>query len=264
MHSLPSPEPRHLSLIMPCFNEQGSIDQSIRQLVDAFDAADYRLQLVAVDNGSSDETRAILMRLAAELPPVECVPLDENVGYSHGILAGLDACTAPWAGIVHADGQVDAQDVVLLFGAVLASNGRVIGKVRRRFRMDGFDRRIISVAYNLFFRVLWPGIRSLDVNGCPKILPRAIFEAMELESRSWCIDPEILVKGHYMGLEVHEVNVFARKRSRGESHVTKPVCLEFLRQLMAFRFARRWSKLRTQALPFTEPPAGSSVGRGTT
>ena len=250
-----------LSLIMPCFNEQGSIDLSIRQLVDAFDAAHYRLQLVAVDNGSRDETRAILLRLAAELPSVECVPLDENVGYSHGILAGLAACTAPWAGIVHADGQVDGQDVALLFAAVLASDGRVIGKVRRRFRMDGFDRRIISIAYNLFFRALWPRIQSLDVNGCPKILPRAAFEAMQLESRSWCIDPEILIKGHYMGLEVHEVNVFARKRSRGQSHVTKPVCFEFLRQLIAFRFARRWSSLRT-ALPFTEPPAGSSVGRG--
>lgn len=249
---------------MPCFNEQAAIDQSIRQLVDAFAAANYRLQLVAVDNGSRDETRAILTNLAAELPAVDCVTLDDNVGYSHGIMAGLEACTAPWVGIVHADAQVDAQDVVLLFAAALASNGRVIAKVRRRFRMDGLDRRIISTAYNLFFRAMWPGIRSLDVNGCPKILPRAAFVAMQVESRSWCIDPEILIKGHYMGLEVHEVNVFARKRSRGVSHVTKPVCLEFLRQLLIFRFARRWSDLRSQHSPFPEPPAGSSVGPGAT
>ena len=51
--------------------------------------------------------------------------IEVNDGYGNGILSGIPLCTAPWVGIIAADGQVDAEDVVRLFEAVTATNGSV-------------------------------------------------------------------------------------------------------------------------------------------
>src|SRR5690606_34588312 len=99
------------------------------------------------------------------------------------------------------------------------AEGRVLGKVRRRFRTDGFRRKVVSILYNVLVRLLWPRLRSLDVNGTPKILRRDVLRAMDLKSKNWLLDPEIMIKAHFMGLRVLELNAFARMRSSGVSHV---------------------------------------------
>ena len=86
--------------------------------------------------------------------------MEVNIGFGQGILAGIPACTAPWVGMVAADGQVDAEDVVRLYEAAASTNARVFAKVRRRFRMDGFLRKLISIGYNAYVLMLWPGIGS--------------------------------------------------------------------------------------------------------
>ena len=130
--------------------------------------------------------------------------------------------------------------MVRLYEAVVTTDGRVLGKVRRRFRMDGLPRKVISVAYNLFVRALWPNLESLDINGSPKLLPREAFMAMDLKSKDWLLDPEIMIKAHYMGFRVLELNVFARMRGNGISHVRFGTCWGFLRYLLYFRLAKGW------------------------
>ena len=51
--------------------------------------------------------------------------------------------------------------------------------MRRRFRMDGLKRKVVSIIYNVLVRCLWPTMASIDINGSPKIVPaRVIFEEM--------------------------------------------------------------------------------------
>lgn len=235
-----------VSFVMPCFNEQDIVEYTIRRLTSAFARAGYRLELVAVDNGSWDQTGATLARLAVSDPAVIHHRVEVNEGYGHGVLSGLPFCSAEWVGIIPADGQVDAEDVVRLYEAAAATGGRAVAKVRRRFRMDGILRKVISTIYNLFVRMLWPRLRSIDVNGSPKILPRSALMAMRLESKDWLLDPEIMIKAHLMGLQVLEFNVFARMRSRGLSHVRPATCWTFLRGLMALRCSgtmSRWQRM---------------------
>src|SRR5262249_8828272 len=149
-----------LSLVMPCYNEESAIGYSIPRLLAAFDKAGYRLELVAVDNGSWDKTGEIITALAAKNPSLVYHRVEKNQGYGYGLLSGLPICTATWVGIIPADGQVDAEDVVRLYEAAVAAGENVLAKVRRRFRMDGLRRKIISVAYNLMVQLLWPGIGS--------------------------------------------------------------------------------------------------------
>ena len=116
--------------------------------------------------------------------------------------------------------------------------------------MDGFLRRIISVGYNVFVRLLWPRLESWDVNGQPRMLRREIADAMDLQSTNWLLDPEMLIKAHYMGVRVVEVNVFARMRGNGLSHVRMATCWEFFTYLLDFRFS---DKLKAWRLRTSQP-----------
>lgn len=237
--SIPAAErrgPPELSLIMLCYNEQDAIPFTIPQLVEAFDRAGHRLELIACDNGSSDRTGELIKGFVAAGLPVVYHRVEPNEGYGNGALKSFAACSAPWIGIIPADGQVDAEDVARLFGAIKHSDGRVLGKVRRRFRMDGLVRKIVSILYNGMARALWPTLGTIDVNGTPKMIHRDVIAAMDLQSTRWFLDPEIMIKAHYLGIRVLEMNAFARMRSSGLSHVRASTGLEFFVSLLRYRF----------------------------
>lgn len=257
-----------LSLIVPCYNEEAIIGYTLPRLHTAFAKAGYRLEIVAVDNGSRDRTGEIIGELATQIPGVVLHRVEVNEGYGNGIIKGLSRCSAPWIGIIPADGQVDAEDVVRLYEAVLTTNGKVLGKVRRRFRMDGLWRKVVSTVYNLFFRLLWPQLESIDINGVPKLLPKHVILAMDLQSKGWLLDPEIMIKAHYMGIRVLELNVFARMRGNGVSHVRVTTCWEFIHYLLKFRFSNEWRQnfrqatLAAQASNFSSEAASQRATHG--
>jgi glycosyltransferase involved in cell wall biosynthesis len=252
----------HLSLIMPCYNEEDNVGYSIPKLFQAFDAAGYDLQLVAVNNGSRDRTGEALAELAARFPRMRVVTVERNIGFGKGILSGIPECEAPWVGMVAADGQVDAEDLVRLYEAASSSRSRVLAKVRRRFRMDGLARKIVSVGYNSFVRLLWPGLGSWDVNGNPHMMPRDVLLAMRLESTNWLLDPEMLIKAHYMGVRILEFNVFARMRGNGLSHVRASTCWEFFRSLITYRLRPRpaWLRMPDGEMPRARAPRNRGSG----
>lgn len=244
-----STEP-HISLIMPCYNEEESIPYSVPRLIRAFERENYRLQLITVDNGSRDRTWEIIQQFKAEHPEVITpVQVTTNIGFGNGILQGIPAAAAPWVGTVAADGQVDPEDLVRLFEAATATDGMILAKVRRRFRMDGFIRKIISIGYNGFVWSLWPRLGSLDVNGQPRLMRREVLHAMRLQSTNWLLDPEMLVKAHYLGVRVLELNVFARMRGNGLSHVRMSTCWEFFIHLLKMRFSNELAAWRREAVP---------------
>lgn len=251
----PTPD---VSFIMPCYNEEEIIGYTIPKMVKAFEAAGHTLELVAVDNGSSDRTGEMIAEMAAEYPGIVPHRVEVNEGYGNGVLSAIPRCTAPWVGIIPADGQVDAEDVVRLYETVATANRPLIAKVRRRFRMDGMLRKLVSTSYNVFVRLLWPRLQSIDVNGSPKLLPRDVMVAMDLQSKDWLLDPEIMIKAHYMGLRVLEFNVFGRMRSAGLSHVHPATVWHFFCRLLVFRFSRQW-RPSVDSTPSTARPTAPSI-----
>ncbi|MCO6511887.1 MAG: glycosyltransferase family 2 protein, partial [Aridibacter famidurans] len=247
-----------VSFVVPCYNEEDLVGYTLPRLESAFKKAGFNLELVAVDNGSTDRTGELIDELAKDHPSIVKHRVEVNQGYGNGILQGITRCTAPWIGMIPADGQVDAEDVVRLYEAVITTNGNVVGKVRRRFRMDGLYRKVVSTSYNVFVRLLYPRLESIDINGSPKLLPAEVLRAMDLRSKGWLLDPEIMIKAHYMGLRVLELNVFARMRGNGVSHVRAETCWEFLYYLIRFRFSRKWKR---RFITAREQAAASLSGR---
>ncbi|MFT7619752.1 MAG: dolichol-phosphate mannosyltransferase [Planctomycetota bacterium] len=232
-----------LSMIVPCYNEEQVLGHTLRQLIDAFAASGFRTEFICVDNGSSDRTGEIIQEFIDAGDPVVPTRVEVNIGYGNGVLQAIPLCQGSWIGIIPADGQVDAEDVVKLFSALRGTKGRCLGKVRRRFRLDGLKRKIISVAYNMFVFMLWPNLGTIDVNGSPKIVPADAMRKMKLHSKQWFLDPELMVKAQKLGIKVLEVNVFAQMRSGGTSHVRMGTCWEFFSKLLKLRFGgaiRKW------------------------
>ena len=227
----------NLSLVLPCYDEEQVVEYTITRLVEAFANSPYELQLVPVDNGSQDRTGEILRELAGRYPNVNPHTLAENQGYGGGLLSGIPMCKGEWVGFIPADGQVDAEDVVRLFDALASAPEPMLGKVRRRFRMDSLWRKVVSISYNVMVRVLWPRLGSIDINGTPKIIPSDVLEMMQLKSRDWFLDPEIMIKAHHMGVPILELNAFSRLRSAGLSHVRASTCFEFFWNLIQYRFS---------------------------
>lgn len=230
----PSPRP-DLSLAIPCYNEEACIDATARELIAAFSNKGFTLELVLVDNGSSDGTGAVIDGLISQGLPVLKVHVPINQGYGHGVLRGLAQCRGRWVGFICADGQVDAEDVCRLYQAGISAGGDVLVKVRRRFRMDGPRRKVISIAYNLGAASLFGGLGSIDINGNPKLFPSPWLERLELSSKDWFLDPEVMIKAKALGLPVIELNVMARMRRAGVSHVRPVTLVEFSRNLLRYR-----------------------------
>jgi glycosyltransferase involved in cell wall biosynthesis len=246
---------------MPCYNEEDAVAYTVHRLLGAFDRAGYRLQLVTVDNGSWDGTGKILRELALRSTSVVHHRVEKNVGYGNGVLSGMPHCTAAWVGHIPADGQVDAEDVVRLYEMAVLSRENVVAKVRRRFRMDGATRKVISFGYNVFVRLLWPGL-VWDVNAVPKILPRQLILLMQLTSMGWALDPEIMIKAHYMGVRVIELNILSRERCSGKSKVRGDAMWELIRSLIGFRFSAQLRQLRADwknRLPASDRIAPASM-----
>ena len=232
-----------ISIVMSCFNEEEIVGYTISQLVNAFEKAGHRLQLIAIDNGSWDQTGEIIKHWATKNPSVIYHRVEKNVGYGNGVLSGIPLCTAPWIGINLADLPVEAQELVKLYEIAANNRSPRLFKVRRRFRMEGPLRRIVSTTYNVIVRVLFGDLGTMDINANPKILPSAYLQRMNLESKDWFLDLELTIKAKRMGLRVFETNVFAQMNPGRTSKVKAITCWEFARNLLKFRFGEGRKKL---------------------
>lgn len=231
-----NPEGPWLSLAVPCYNEEESLRNTATRLVQAFRERGLGLELVLVDNGSSDRTGAIIDELIAEGLPVVKETVAVNQGYGYGVLRGLARCRGPFVGFICADGQVESVDVAKLFEIAAHAKTPKLVKVRRRFRMDGLVRKIVSIGYNGFANLLFGGLGSIDINGNPKIFPRGYYERMNLISRDWFLDAEVMIKARRLKLPVFEMNVLGQMREGGTSNVKASTVWEFLVNLGRVRF----------------------------
>jgi glycosyltransferase involved in cell wall biosynthesis len=227
-----------LSLVIPCYNEKGSLRATITELVGCFAVEHVKLQLVLVDNGSTDGTGEIIDALIDEGLPITKVTIPVNEGYGNGIIRGFQHCQAPLAGFTHADGQIPPEGVLTIYRLMLGREGRVLAKARRRFRQDSWQRKVVSGMYNALMLATFGWLGAIDINASPKILSRENLIAMQLTSKDWFLDPEMMIKAKHLGLRVIEADIEGRPRQGGKSKVRWGAMLEFLKNILAYRVGR--------------------------
>ena len=227
----------NLSLVIPFYNEEKNVRSVVNGLIAELEKAAVDYQLVLVNNGSVDETPQILEDLARDKPDritVAHVPV--NQGYGWGIINGLKLASGEFVGHMCGDGQIDPEDVVRVFDSIRDKNCD-LAKVKRVVRKDGIIRRTLSAAYNLLFLVVF-NVKTLDVNGSPKILKREFLTRISPSAKDWFIDAEIMIKAKHMNLKVDEVPVEFLRREKGRSHVAFATIWEFTRNMFGYKLGR--------------------------
>jgi len=218
------------SLVMPFYNEEESIYRTITELDAVFSEQKVDFEIVAVDNGSTDQTAQILEQMMESNKRIRRISVFPNRGYGWGILHGLQASRGEAVGYMGGDGQVDPVDVLSTYQ--FFKSGRVdMAKVRRIKRGDGLTRAGISVIFNLLFS-LATGFLESDTNASPKVFQRRRLPQLQLKSKDWFLDCELMMKARAERWRVVELDVHFLPRDQGSSYVRPGTLLEFFRNLV--------------------------------
>lgn len=235
--------PFKFSLVLPFYNEEDNIVSVVTGLKNVLVRAGFDFQLVLVANGSIDRTAELLEDLVKGEPRLKPIRIEKNLGYGRGVIRGLQAAEGEWIGFMDGDAQIAPADVEN-FLAVADSGHCDMVKARRLERRDGFIRARISEVYVIFFCLLF-GIRIFDVNAKPVIFRREWLPRLDLISRDWFIDAELMLKASFLQMRIREVGMVFHRRSAGRSSVKIATVYEFIKNINRYALGGEFARWKT-------------------
>jgi len=221
-----------VSAVMPAYNEQANLEQSVGRTADALAAHARTFEIIVVDDGSRDDSPAVLDRLKLAHPNLRVVRHPANRGYGAAVRSGFDAARLPWVFLMDADNQFDPAEIGLLVAK--AAEADIVAGYRRH-RRDPLLRRLNAWAFFTVVRLLF-GRLVRDVNCAFKLIRRDLLAGMALHSEGALINTEVLVLARQLRARVVEVPVQHYPRRSGKQTGANPrVVLRAFAELFAFR-----------------------------
>lgn len=201
------------SLVIPCYNEGANLPLLLERCKSL--AEQPGIEIILVDNGSTDNTADILSALLPQYPGCRSVQVEKNKGYGFGILAGLREAKGEIVGWTHADMQTDPQDTLKGLDLFDRFGSHIFVKGRRRGRPlgDVFFTLVMSI-----FETLLLGKRFWDINAQPTMLPRTFFETWFEPPHDFSFDLYAYYQARCANLKVYRFPVFFGERAHGVSH----------------------------------------------
>jgi glycosyltransferase involved in cell wall biosynthesis len=230
-----------LSAIVLCYRAGESIDSVIGPLHQQLEEAGVPFELVLVANYEPDRediTPEVVERFAGSHENVRIVSRPKSGGMGEDMRAGFGAATGQFLVAIDGDAQNPVEDVIRMYREMRRTGAEVM-KGRRTDRFDGLYRRFVSWVYNALFRLLFRTRGLWDINGKPKGLTRAALERIELSSKDWFIDAEIILEARKAGLRVAEMPVVFNRNEERASFVRTSAIVEFIRNMFRARLRRR-------------------------
>lgn len=220
-----------LSVFFPAYNDAPSLPELIRKTFTVLAAHVEDYEVIVVNDGSQDDTGAVLARLAAQYAPhLRVVTHAQNRGYGGALRSGFAAATRELVFYTDGDGQYDVSELPKLLELMAPGVGLVNGfKLERN---DPWHRIFIGKVYNQFARFLFR-IRIRDVDCDFRLIRRKLLEEAHLTSTSGTICVELVRKLELSGSAVREVGVHHYPRLYGRSQFFRlPSLFQTLGQLI--------------------------------
>ena len=213
---------RVLSVVIPAFNEERTIAELLRRVGAAPLPAGVGLEMVVVDDGSTDGTRDLLRRQVASRSSSE-VPLrffeqPRNRGKVAALRRGFAEARGEWIVVQDADLEYDPRDYPKLLQPVLEDGADVVfgsrfagGPHRVLFYWHSLGNRFLTTVSNMF-----SDLNLSDMETCYKLFRRSLLDGVVLRSNRFGIEPELTARFARLRARIYEVPISYHGRTYAE------------------------------------------------
>jgi hopanoid biosynthesis associated protein HpnK len=221
-----------LSFVYPLYNEIENLPRLLPETRRIAEGLATDLEVVLVDDGSTDGSGQFIDRLADEHPCVVPVHHARNRGLGAAIRTGLSSATKDLVLYMDSDFPVSVEAARDAIGAFSDDIDLLIGY--RLGRAEGPRREIMSWTYNRLIRLAF-GLKVRDVNFAFKLVRRSLLTQMGLRSEGSFIDAELLLEAARLGARVREVGLQYHPRTAGVSTAASSrVVLHIFREMSRY------------------------------
>ena len=201
-----------LSVIMPVYNERETLSEILAQVR----AVDLEKEIVIVDDGSTDGTRAIL-REEEKKGDLKVIYHEANKGKGAAVRTGLEHASGDVIIIQDADLEYDPREYPKLLKPILEGQAEVVYGSRSlvfketMFFLQSLGNKIVTLVTSLLY-----GIALSDMETCYKVFRAEVIKSIPLHSRRFEFEPEITAKLLKRGYRIHEVPISYKGREYHE------------------------------------------------
>jgi dolichol-phosphate hexosyltransferase len=228
----------YLSVLMPALNEGRTIDRVLDAVLDL----DLPLEVILVDDGSTDDTWE-RMQARADGTRVRAFRHSENQGKGAAIRTALQHAQGEVVIVQDADLEYNPRDYIRLIAPIKSGRATVVYGTRAFASHTAYSywyvmgNRLVTLATNLLYNVYLS-----DMETGYKVLPREVALSLDLEARGFELEPEITAKVLRSGHRIYEVPVEYAARSREEGK--KLTAMDGVKALVALARYRTWRPQR--------------------
>ncbi len=209
------PELGGISLVFPVHNESFVIESTLRNYIAELAGRVADLEIIVAEDGSTDDTKAVLERLETELP-LRLFMSDERKGYQRALIDAVSHATKKWVFIVDSDYQFAAIDFWRL-EPHRRTHDIVLGL--KSPRKDVWYRVWLSRGQNLLLRLLF-GVPYRDMDTGFRLIQNDILRSIAPEVKYLSFfTAEFVVRAHHSGYKIIEVGVPHYQRKLGSTQI---------------------------------------------
>jgi glycosyltransferase involved in cell wall biosynthesis len=205
---------RSLSVIIPAYNEAGNILATLENITTAFEPLSLPHEILVIDDGSRDDTAAIVERARARFGAVRLLRNERNMGFGASYRRGVEAASLAHIVMVHGDNAWGWATLREFFSHTGEADV-IIGFTRDMLKSRTWARTVISKTFTLLVNLItWRHLRyynGLQIHQAP------ILKSLRIESRGYGFQAEVLVKALRLTRTYVEVPMDLIEREKGES-----------------------------------------------
>ena len=203
-----------LSIIVPCYNEAENIPLILDRFAQVIGSRE--IELVMVNNGSTDNSSQVLEKLLPKYPFARVVDVPINQGYGYGVLQGLAQAEGEFLGWTHADMQTDPGDVIRAWDLVAEKDYKENIMVKgSRCERPLFDQ-FFSIGMGIF-ESLYLGQYLWEINAQPNIFHRSFYIKWQNPPYDFALDLYVMYMARKSGLDIRRIKVAFPQRIHGSS-----------------------------------------------
>jgi dolichol-phosphate mannosyltransferase len=205
---------RSLSVIIPAYNESGNIIATLENITRALEPLALPHEILVIDDGSRDQTAALVEANAARFPRVRLLKNERNMGFGWSYRRGVEAAALAHVVMVHGDNAWGWATLREFFSHTGEADV-IIGFTQDMLKSRTWTRTLVSKLFTFLVNAITR--RRLTYYNGLQIHRSPILKSLRIESHGYGFQAEVLVKALRLGPSFVEVPMDLIERQTGES-----------------------------------------------